>query len=259
MSFTARIDVSPVATYYGQLAVMLKQDLPRTIRFEASATVRRAMSMVKSSNVSEVRARAMRKGVARFEGGGKIEGSTNVSKRRGKFGQQWLINMGTARVMPMSIWGGTLVPMAAHTGQGWRTSDEQWGLFKRAWDSNLKDVKLDMKAKVAARGITAKSWYDLLIKLNSGQTDGIAAFVTRARPISGRNRPVVFVGGTGAGTSQYTLTVTNTSGVAIATNGARKLASSITIRREFFRRNMEQGFFFDAKFVAKNYPWVKVG
>lgn len=258
MKITARIDVSPVGTYYGQLAAMVRQDMPRTVRFEAAATVRRAMQLVTSAKVSDVRQRALKTGVSSFREAGSFGGTTSIGKRSKVYGQQWMVGMRGGKVMPMGRWNGGLGALQDHTGQGWRASDADWARLKAMWAKDAAETKKLIAQRVGARGITAKSWYDMLIKINAGQTDGIAAFVTRARPISGRNRPVAFVGGSGEGSASYTLTVTNTSGVAIATGGARKLASAITIRRKFFMDSLEKGFFFDAKFVARNYPWVKV-
>lgn len=259
MKFTGTVNVAPIGTYYGQLAAMVKQDMPRTVRFEAAATIRRAMQMVDSSKTSEVKARALRKGVAEFRTSpGSFGGTTNVSKRSGELNRQWMVGTRDGLARPMSLWNGGLAALQDHTRQGWRVNDTDWQRFKAAWVADAAKTKASIKAKVGARGITAKSWYDMLVKLNSGQTDGVAAFVKRARPISGKSRAVSFVGGSGEGSAQYMLTVTNTSGVAIATGGERKLASAITIRRKFFMDSLEKGFFFDAKFLARNYPWVQV-
>ncbi len=259
MKFTGTVNASgPVGSYYGQLAVMLKQDLPRTVRFEAAATVRRAMQFVASAKVSDVKAQALRKGVSRFSADGRIGGSTSVSKRSKKFGQQWLIRYDLAKALPMSIWSGTLAPLADHTGQGWRVSDQDWARYKFGWARDMKDTALDVKARAGARGLTAKSWFEIIQKIGAGGDVGIPSFVQRARPISGRSRGVGFAVATGDNTPSFNLTVINTSGIAVKTGGERKLASAITIRRKFFMDSMKKSFFFDARFVAKNYPWAKV-
>jgi hypothetical protein len=258
MKTTARLDVSPVGTYYAQLAVMLKQDLPRTVRTEAAATVRRAMRFVSASKSSEVKASALKSGVAAFREVGSFGGTTSVGKRSKVFGQQWMVGVRGRKPMPMGIWNGKLGALKDHTGLGNRATDADWQRLKGMWAKNAAETKKNIAARKAARGITAKSWYEMLVKLNAGSTDGVAAFITRARPISGRNRPVAFVGGTGEGSSQYNLTVVNTSGVAVATEGQRKLDLAITIRRKFFMDSMQRNFLFDAEFVARNYPWAKV-
>lgn len=257
MRITASVDVAPVGTYYAQLAVMLRQSLPRTLRFEAAATVRRAMQMQKSSSVADVRRRGLLKGVARFVEGGAIGGSTSIGKRSRVFGRQWMIRRDLGRVMPMSIWGGRLTPLADNTGQGWRARDADWMRFKAAWVRDMAETKKSIAARVGARGITAKSYYEMLLALGVGDPVA-AAFIKRARPISGRMRPVGFAQTFGANSSQPVVVVTNTSGVAIATKGQRKLNSAISIRRAAFMNAMEKGLFFDAKFVARNYPWAKV-
>jgi hypothetical protein len=238
---------------------MLKQDIPRTVRFEAAATVRKAMQFVTSSTVSKVKEQALKKGVSRFSADGRIGGSTSVSKRSSKFGQQWLVRYDIAAALPMSIWSGTLNPLADHTGQGWRVSDADWNRYKFGWARDMKDTALDIKARVGARGLTAKSWYEIIKAIGAGDSVGnVPAFVQRARPISGRSRGVGFAVSTGDNTSQFQLTVINTSGIAVKTGGERKLASAITIRRKFFLDSLKKNFFFDARFVAKNYKWAKV-
>lgn len=259
MILTAKVDVSPLATYYGQLAIAAKQSLPRTLRFEAAATVRRAMQFVKSSAVSEVKARALRDGVASFrDGPSGFGGTTSVGKRSKRKGQQWMVGMRGGKVMPMGMWGGGLDPLQDHSGQGWRARNEDWARFKSLWSKNAQATKDSIKDRAGARGITARSWLEILEKLNSEQAASVSAFVQRARPISGRSRQVGFSVELGAGSSQPQVIITNTSGVAIATGGERKLQSAITIRRKFFMDSFEKGFFDDARFIAKNYPWAKV-
>lgn len=258
MRVTASLNVAPVGTYYSQLAVMLRQDLPKTLRMEAAATVRRAMQMQQSSTVSDVRRRGLLKGVAQFTEGGTIGGSTSVGKRSKVFGRQWMIRRDIGRVMPMSKWEGKLSPMRDHTGEGWRAKDSDWMRFKAAWARDMIETKKSIAARVGARGITAKSYYDILLALNTGSEPVAAAYVKRARPISGRSRRVGFAHVFGEYTGVPLVVVTNTSGVAVATGGQRKLESAISIRRAFFMRAMKKNFFDDAKFVARNYPWAKV-
>lgn len=256
---TARIDVSPVATYYGQLAAALRQDTPRTVRMEAAATVRRAMQMVTSASVADIKRSALYSGVSRFVEGGKIGGTTSVGTRSKKFGQQWMVRRDLGRVMPMSIWSGKLGALPNHTRQGWHASDADWALYKAAWAKDVAQTKKDIARRLGARGLTAKSWLDILEKIHGGQTQGVAAFIFRARPINAaRQRVTGFASGRGEGTPNFELTVTNTSGIAIATGGDRKLASAITIRRKFFMDSLRKGFLADARFVARSYPWAKV-
>lgn len=257
MKITAKVDVTPVNTYYAQLASMLRQSLPRTIRFEAAATVRRAMQMQKSSSVDSVRRAATLKGVAKFTEGGPIGGTTSVGKRSKVFGRQWMVRRDIGRVMPMSLWEERLAPLKDRTGQGWHARDADWMRFKAAWARDIAMTKKSITAKLGARGITAKSYFDILVALNTGAPVA-ASFIQRARPISGRMRQVGFAQTFGENTSQPMVVVTNTSGVAIATSGQRKLNSAISIRRAAFMKAMEKDLFFDMKFVARNYPWAKV-
>lgn len=258
MRITGSVDVSPVASYYGQLAATLRQSIPRTVRFEAAATVRKAMEFVTSSKASEVKARAIKSGVASFRELGSFGGTTSVGKRSKIYGQQWMVGMRGGKVMPMGRWNGSLGALQDHDGSGWRAKDADWNRFKSMWAKDVKDTKQSIKDRQGARGITARSWAEILIKINNGQTDGLAAFVMRARPISGKTRTVAFAASTGEGSSSFSLTIANTSGVAVATGGERKLASAITIRRKFFMDSLDKGFFNDAKFVARNYKWVSV-
>ncbi len=258
MRFTGKVNVAPVGSYYGELAAMLKQDLPKTVRYEAAATVRRAMQFEKSSTISTVRQQVLRKGVSRFSADGRIGGTTSVSKKSSKFGQQWLIRFDTAKALPMSVWSGTLNPLADHTGQGWRVSDQDWQRYKFGWARDMKDTKLDIQARVGARGLKAKSWFEIIQKIGAGGDVGIPSFVQRARPISGKMRQVAVALATGDGTPSFQLTVSNSSILAIKTGGQRKINSAISIRRQFFLNSLKKNFFFDAKFVARQYGWAKV-
>lgn len=236
---------------------MLRQDLPKTLRMEAAATVRRAMQMQQSSKVSDVRRRGLLKGVARFTEGGTVGGSTSVGKRSKVFGRQWMVRRDLGRVMPMSLWTGGLTPLRDHTGEGWKAKDSDWLKFKAAWARDIAQTKKSIAARVGARGIAARSYFEILIALGNGDSS-VASFVKRARPISGKMRTVGMAHTFGENSASPSVVVTNTSGVAIATGGQRKLNSAITIRRAFFMRAMSKGFFFNAKFVARNYPWAKV-
>lgn len=256
---TAKVDVSPVASYYGQLAAALRQDIPKTVRMEAAATVRRAMQFVASASSADIKAGALRDGVSKFSADSRIGGTTSIGKRSKVYGRQWMVRYDIARVLPMSIWSGKLGPLADHTGQGWRAPDADWQKYKAAWMKDIAETRENMRRRQGARGLTAKSWLDILEKIGAGQTQGVTAFIFRARPINtAKQRVTSFATAKGEGSANFELTVTNTSGIAIATGGDRKLASAITIRRKFFMDSMRKGFLADARFVARNYPWAKV-
>lgn len=269
MRVTASVNVAPVGTYYAQLATMLRQDLPKTLRMEAAATVRRAMQMQKHSSVAVARRNGINKGIARFYDGGGIGGSVNVTGR-GRWGKgvMWARDLrgDTARFIPIGYWNGKLTPLADHQGKlfgrwpnpgGWHMPDADWMKVKQAWKRQIEFTKKNVAARLAARGLTAKSYLEILEKLNAGAIS-VPSFVQRAKPISGKSRAVGFAQTFGERSSQPMVEVSNTSGVAIATGGQRKLNAAIAIRRAFFMRAMSEGFFFDAKFVARNYPWAKV-
>ncbi len=264
MNFTGKLNASgPIGSYYGQLAAMLRKEIPTTVRFEAAATVRRAMQMVKSSKVTAVKERALKKGVARFRTEG-VGGSVDVGKKS-RFGQIWMVGAaGNGFTVPIGEWDGSLGPLQDHqraTGgaDGWHTSDANWTMVKAAWAANARETKKKIQAKLGARGITAKSWYEILQKIGAGDPSaGVPAYVQRARPINGISRGAGFAVATGEGTSQFQITVINTSGTAIATGGERKLNAAIAMRRAAFMNAMNKNLFFDAKFVARNYPWAKV-
>jgi hypothetical protein len=136
--------------------------------------------------------------------------------------------------------------------------DEDWNNFKRLWYEDMKDTDDRIKDRLAARGITARSWLEIIDKLQSGYAEGIPDFVRRARPISNRTRTVAGVIATGEKTNNFELTVVNGSGLASATGGERKLESAISARRRFFMNSLDKGFYSDAKFVAKYHPWAVV-
>ena len=283
MKFSAKLDVAPVKTYFGELAIILKQSLPDTIRGEGAAIVRKAMSFQAHAKVAEVRERALKKGVATFRIAAGFGGTTNVSKRRGEFGRQWMVGRKGGKPMPMGMWEGKLgMPRdgkrsSGTTGKkltrskngvqkirtkrqtnGWYAPAADWARYKAAWAADAEDTKKRIADRLAARGLAAKSWLEIIDKINAGSDDA-AAFIRRARPISNKSRTVAGVVQTGAGTANYQLTIINASGIAIASGGQRKLATAITIRRKFFMDKLRAGFFEDAKFVARNYKWARFG
>jgi len=276
MKFTAKLDATPVKTYFGELAIILKQSLPDTIRGEGAAIVRKAMSFQAYSKIAEVKERALKKGVASFRIAAGFGGTTNVSKRRGEFGSQWMVGRKGGKPMPMGMWDGTLGAIrdgkrsSGTTGNGvnkirtkrqtngWYAPAADWARYKAAWAADAEDTKKRIADRLAARGLAAKSWLEIIDKINAGSDDA-AAFIRRARPISNKSRSVAGVVQTGAGTANYQLTIINASGIAIASGGQRKLATAITIRRKFFMDKLRAGFFDDAKFVARNYKWARFG
>jgi hypothetical protein len=257
MQITARVDVKPVQTYYGELATVLRQSLPRTLKMEAAATVRRAMQMVASSKADRVRAGAIRDGMKETRDASGMKITVNVGKGKGR--TIWLRDPDDyGKWYNIGRWDGTLSPLTDHDRKGWLIRKALWSAAKAVWQKNINVTKNDVKKRLGARGVTAKSWFDILEKLNSDQSASVSAFVQRARPISGKSRQVGFALELGSGSAQPQVVVTNTSGVAIATGGERKLASAIAIRRKFFMDSFDKGFLTDARFVAKNYPWAKV-
>lgn len=125
------------------------------------------------------------------------------------------------------------------------------------WQKKMALVSLNTQLAMEARGLDAKSWMGIIEKLGQGQ-GGAPDFVRRARPVNGKSRTVSFAATDGAGTSSPVVVITNTSGLASATGGERKLASAISVRRKFFENSLERGFFERTEFVARNYPWASV-
>ena len=282
MKFSAKLDTTPVKTYFGELAIILKKSLPDTIRGEGAAIVRKAMSFQKHAKIAEVKARALKKGVASFRIAAGFGGTTNVSQRRGEFGRQWMVGRKGGKPMPMGMWDGKLsMPRdgkrsSGTTGKklqrskngvnkirtkrqtnGWYAPAADWARFKSAWAADAADTKKRIADRLAARGLAAKSWLEIIDKINAGNND-VASFIRRARPISNKSRTVAGVVQTGEGSSAYQMTIVNASGIAVAAGGQRKLATAISIRRKFFIDKLRAGFFDDAKFVARNYKWASV-
>jgi hypothetical protein len=246
--------------------------------------------MHKHLKPAEVQARAFKKGVASFRGSGgsSFGGTTNVSGRRGEYGRQWMVGRrGTKKAIPMgwfnpdsgrfaflqngSSKGGTKGMKlnrspngvnrlrAKHRSRnGWRVKEDDWNNFKRTWYEDMQDTDDRIRDRLAARGITARSWLEVIQKLQSGDAEGIPDFVRRARPISNRSRTIAGVIATGERTNNFEITVLNFSGLASATGGQRKLESAISARRRFFMQHLDNGFYSDAKFVAKYHPWASV-
>ena len=289
MKIKANVDVTPVRSYFAELASYTRRTLPEVIRLEGAAIVRSAMKMQKHSKTVEVKARAFKKGIASFRlSPGSFGGTTNVSKRKGEPGRQWMVGMrGRSKPAPMGWFdlssqrlsplmdgrkspgtkgkkltrsrnGVNVLRAKFRSRNGWRVADADWQKFKQLWKDDMDDTKKRIKDRLSARGLTARSWMEIIEKIHGGDTSGIPDFVRRARPISNKSRTVAAVVETGKNTSSFQLTVANGSGVAVAAGGAAKLAIAIARRRAYFMRNVKEGFVFGAKNLKAKYPWARV-
>lgn len=259
----AQLNIAPVETYYHQLATVLNQGLERTIRMEAAATVRRAMQLQPTRPVSteKIRETSRRKFAGKFYDGGGVGGSINSSMRKGVLGQAWLVRMDIGKALPLYPTGwdgrGKIPAPIDHQGQGNRVTDAQWSKWRNALTRGVKAAERLAVERIGARGLTQKSWFELLLKIAKGDPVNAPAAIMRARPVKGGSRTVAAAIGNKT-PSAFALTIVNDSGLAVATGGQRKLNSAISIRRAFFMRSLEQGFYTDAKFVARNYRWASV-
>ena len=177
-------------------------------------------------------------------------------------GFAWIIGgRNKTRPWPVGVvWNGRSLPSTVldHSGRFWRVQAEEWRSFKHAFSVAVKRAPEAVRARIGARGLTQKSWYDLMVKIASGEpVVGFSDTVRRARPVKGNSRDVAEANGY-AYPSGFILTVTNSSGITAKTGGQRKLNSAIAFRRQFFANNLTRGFYNDARFVARNYPWAKV-
>lgn len=289
MKATGFVDVAPVRSYFAELASYTRRTLPEVIRMEGAAIVRSAMKMQKHSKIPEVKARAFKKGIASFRiSPGSFGGTTNVSKRKGEPGRQWMVAIkGRSKPAPMGWFdlstqslstlkdggkspgtkgmklnrsknGVNKIRAGVRSRNGWHVKNEDWQKFKQLWKDDMADTKKRIKDRLSSRGLTAKSWMEIIEKIHGADTSGIPDFVRRARPISNKSRTVAAVVETGANTPNFQMTVVNGSGVAAAARGADKLASAISRRREYFMRNVREGFVFGAKNLKAKYPWARV-
>lgn len=289
MRATGSVNVQPVRSYFAELAAYTRRTLPDVIRLEGAAIVRSAMKMQKHFKIAEVKERAHRKGIASFRiSPGSFGGTTNVSKRKGKPGRQWMVAIrGRSKPAPMGLIdissqrfsalqdggkspgtkgkklsrspnGVNKIRIKIRSQNGWRVKNEDWQKFKQLWKDDMADTKKRIQDRLSARGLTAKSWMEIIEKIHGADTSGVPDFVRRARPISNKSRTVAAVLETGANTSSFSLTVVNGSGVAAAAGGARKLQSAISRRREYFMRNVKEGFVFGAKNLKAKYPWANI-
>lgn len=262
MKVTASVDVTPVASYYGALSISLRQSLPDTIRSEAGATVLRVIQMTKSGSASRLRKITTYRNMSHIPSVGRTGASINMGvKQTAKWGrdQVWM-RMGDRKIaVPMGRWNrkATYRP-PPHDGLGWRMPDDRWREFVAAFAAHRPRVKQAIDRALAARGLTQKSWVGILEKIGAPEVGKVAEYIKRARPVKGQPRTVAFAAMAGANTSLPELTIANTSGLAIASGGASKLSAAMSIRQKFFERSLERGFFEDARFIARNYPWAEV-
>lgn len=256
---TAKLDTAPVGSYYGQLAAALRQSQPRTIRMEAAATVRKAMQLqpVKPKSEGEIIKSARNRAVSSFYDGGAIGGSINIKK--GVPGFAWLVDKRVGRARPLYLMrtgDGLPMPMDSQ-GTGTHLLDSDWFKWREAYIRAVKYAAKMQRARLGARGLTQKSWFELLVKIANGEPVNVPDAVMRARPVKGGSRTVVGVIASQASAS-FSLTVVNSSGIAAATGGQRKLNTAISIRRKFFLDSLNKGFLSDARFIARNYKWATV-
>jgi antitoxin component of MazEF toxin-antitoxin module len=245
----------------GQLAAVLNQSMEKTVRMEGVAVIKRAMQMVgKSQPAAKIELSARESIIKRF-GSGKQAGSVNrfSNKRGAEGGFAWLINRTNGKVMPMGrVWSGeALGTPADRNGGGWETSDERWLEFKRQYYDAAKKEKQVVSARLGARDLTKKSWLELMQKVAGTEPVKLDQRIMRATPVKGGSRTVASALGAKSGSS-FTLTVANDSGIAAKQDGQRKLLTAIQIRRAFFTKSFERGFYSDAKFLARNHKWLKV-
>jgi len=132
-----------------------------------------------------------------------------------------------------------------------RYPDLLWSLIQ---DNRLRSVK----AKIGARGLSKKSWWEL------GKTFGvqikIPAYAKKAKPSDGKEHPGnVHSTKTGAG-AQFTLHVVNSQPTVNnpGVGGSRVIQVAITGRAKYFERNVCHKVFESVAAVAKKYPGVKV-
>ncbi len=254
MKVTAFVDVEPVRSYMDQLAIVLKQSNARTIRMEAMAIVLSAMTIGKTKKFSddEIEESARRRALRRFP-----TGAINSGKRGGVRGRAFAVINAKARRLYDMEENGYPAPIDS-VGKGAHLTDAEWATWKSEYVAACERAKKSAVDRKAARFLTAKSWFELMVKIaEGGDVKGYRDAIKRARPVGGKSRDVVAAVPMKTGTL-FSLTVVNSSGIVIANNGQRYLNTAIARRRKFFLNSLEKGFLSDAKFLQKYYPWAVV-
>jgi len=230
---------------------------------EAAATVRRAMKIdpVRPLDRNILSDSARRNAINHFYEGS-VDGMVSSGRKGHRVGMAYAFDAeggwkGNAPLYQIWLGKGPLESPQDNAIEGFRLKKSTWLKWKAGYVKAVRAAQAMIPRRLRARGLTQKSWYDLLVSIAEGKPVDAPAIVKRARPVQDRSRTVAAALPTKTPTS-FVLDVVNDSGLASATGGQRKLNTAISIRRTFFRRNLEKGFMSDAKFIARNYPWASV-
>lgn len=122
------------------------------------------------------------------------------------------------------------------------------------WSAIAARRKASLAAKLRARGLAKKSWWEIARAL--GITIKVPSYVTAAVPTTGKTYDNVSVSlSRSAGKLQ--ITIENAQPTVNLIGGARALQRAIDGRTKFFIQNVGRGVFDDVAKIVRKYPGMK--
>ncbi len=258
MSFDVRVDTTIFDGYMRDLSINLRRSLPDTIRMEAAAVIKTAALMHKPAKAADVRKQARRRVMSRIDDGSGQLITINSGKRGGTPNRIWYRDSWGHWHIVGTWSGGNRLP-----SDGWHLPNGQWSEVKRLWKSELNDAREEITAALRSRGLTIKSWVQILDALNlplqqvAPISKPIPSYALNAMPRSGKPYKNGTVSETEA-PGYFLLETTNTSPLAIKLDGARKIEAAIRNREGAYRNALKHGVFESASETAKRYPGIEV-
>lgn len=249
------LDTSQFDSYVRQLSKKLDVELPRVVDAEAASVLKIAASKHKPAKAAKVKQNTRFREMSRIESGlGKI--TVNKQTNRGRV---WFDN-GNGKWKNIGDWNGK---KANYDKSIFRLSKGDWKASRKLWNEGKRGAKTAIDKALKSRGLAGQSWLKLIRKLGfafeslSPLSTKVPAVTPNAIARTGRTYANEFVNKVKLG-SNYLLTLINKSPLTIKNKGRSKLKSAMAKRKAFFKRNLKDGAFDNAKEAAAKYPGIKV-
>ncbi len=255
-----------------ELAQTVRVDWRRVVRSEGASVLRVAASMERIAKIKDIKLQTNER-VMHRQSTGVNKMTINTGKRQGERGFMWFTdgravasrrspNHGhTPRFFPIGVYqfgANTFFPTP------YRFPDVTWESAKLLFDLGLEKSRKDTAAGLRARGVTTKSWVEMLeaipgqtLEATAPKSANVPSFVKNALSRRGpRRQGFAVVGESTSG--PYTVTCINTSPIAVKRGGQQKIEAAIRIREGAFIQALRHGVFDDAKALAQHYPGLTV-
>jgi hypothetical protein len=224
--------------------------------------------MEKVASVKDIKSDTAQRTMKRIDlGSGQSKLTINVRKDRGNM---WFTDGGTVKTKKSSNYGKTRWwPMGTYefgssTYQPFpyrMNPNNIWTEANTMFQYGLARMSEETRKSLAARGITQKSWVEMLESIPGQTLDNTApksarinAATLKAVSRAGPRRQGYAVDSNSG--LFYELSCYNTSSIAVKHKGIEKIQAAIRIREAAFRQAAKHGVFSDAKAIAQRYPGI---